>query len=125
MKVITLASPDKISIGMFTTFFIKAVGKEHKILDTHSLMSPVAIQNFVKDSRDQFEKILFRYYAKKKINKKPEDVIPQELMESSGLILWFSLYSTEPKIIKDENDNFKRLYQPKWAAFVAAMNKGG
>jgi len=88
-------------------------------------MSPVAIQNFVKDSRDQFEKILFRYYAKKKINKKPEDVIPQELMESSGLILWFSLYSTEPKIIKDENDNFKRLYQPKWAAFVAAMNKGG
>ena len=122
MKIITIASPDKISLGMFTNFLSKVLGKNFHLLYCHSLMSPEAVEVFVNDSTTRFEQIVFRYYAKKKINKKPKNVIPSKILGVSDLVIWLDLYSVEPKIVKDEPKNFERLFSKKWNQFVESHN---
>lgn len=123
MKVITIASPDKISIGMFVDFLRSVLGSSYSVGNLHSLMSSDSLEIYIKDFLNKNKnKALFTYYAKKKINTPPEKVIPRFLIDSSEAVIWFDLYSTEMKIIKDIVQ-FGDSFASRWKKNVERLNK--
>lgn len=120
MDIITVSSPDKLSLLMFLRF-LKQMGFSHPIVPIHSLMSPEAIDACIEDSLKKFDKVMFSFYAKRKINKDLKQVIPAKLNEKSQISIWFDLFSTKPVVIKDDFDNFKRLYSDKWSDYLKRL----
>lgn len=123
MKVITICSPDKISLNMCISFLTRRLGKSYQIGDLHSLMSKESIESYINDFFNKNgNKAIFSYYAKRKINVDPKTTVPERLQEVSDVVVWFKLYSTEMMIIKDES-GFQNLFEKDWNTAVERLNK--
>jgi hypothetical protein len=102
MKVVTIISPDKVSIAAFLSFMKFCLGNEYVLGEVHHLMSPEEATKYVNDVLEISEKALFSYYCSKTvINSDPMKIMPVRLFEVSDLVVWMGLYSMDWKIIKD------------------------
>ena len=111
--VVTIASPDKTSIAMFLSFLRKNLGRGHIIGETHSLMSEESLSDYVDSLLKINSKVIFTFYAKRKINIDPIKCIPQKLINLSDTVVWFNLYETSYKLIKDSIE-FDKLFLDTW-----------
>lgn len=117
MKVITVGSPDKISLKMFTNFLMHCLGRNYVVGDLHYLMTPENQENFTKEILKN-EKVIFLYYARKK--SKPE-VMPQHLLGVSNVVLWFDRYSVDPVVLKD--GGFEKELAGRWKMNIERLAK--
>lgn len=120
--VITIASPDKISISMFLSFMRFCLGKEFQTAVTQSLWSPEALNDFIDESLKKTDKLLFSYYAKGKNKIDPIKVIPEKFIEVSDIVVWMDLYSTDWKIIKD-NSSQTLVLLDRWNQNITKMGR--
>jgi hypothetical protein len=119
--IITIASPDKVSIAMFTSLMKHCLGNDLFIGEAHSLMTPEAIKLYLTDIKTKAEKILITYYARKKINVDPIKALPENLLNESNLLVWINLYSTDWVIVKDP-ENIAGFYNERWKKTVDRLN---
>ena len=123
IKVITVASPDKIALSMFVNFINTYMGEGFKVGTLHSLMSTESAGLFALDFLETNNgKAIFSYYAKRKANKDPKVVLPSALIEKSDVVVWFNLYSTKMDIVKDEC-GFADLFSDRWNKSIENMEK--
>jgi len=121
MPVITIASPDKLSISAFISFMRFCLGKEYKIGTLQSLQTKEDVEKYVETMVSSTDKVLFSYYAKRKINIDPVQVIPQKLMGMSDMVVWMDMFSVEWKILKDKS-NQASSYLDRWKKNIEKMN---
>lgn len=102
MKIITIISPDKLSMSMFYDFYRAIyVGEDTlNILDLNCIFSQEAVDvrmsEFVKSSENYSHGII-----KYKTKVKTVLTIPQKILEYSDYIVKFDIYSNHPDLIKD------------------------
>lgn len=120
MNSILIGSPDKISLNNFVKFLKRSLS-EYRIGVMHSLMSAESVKLYMEDFLKINQKALFTYYAKRKINIDPLVCIPKEAQERADVIIWFNLYSTEPKIIKDP-DGVLKLAIEDWNKYIDSIS---
>lgn len=118
MKKITVGSPDKLSLKMFTNFLLHCLGKDYEVGDMHYLMTPENQQKFA-EHMNEFDKSILLYYSRKKTG---PDHIPQILTEMSDVVVWFDRYSVEPKILKDEG-GFRETLMDRWKMNIDRLSK--
>lgn len=121
MKVITVASPDKISLNMFVNFLVICLNKEYVLGNVHSLMTEDSVENYALGFLERNPKAIFCYYAKKKINQSPQKVIPKKLTEISDAVVWFDLYATKFTLVKDEC-KFAEAFTDSWGKHLEKLN---
>jgi hypothetical protein len=121
MKIVTVGSPDRVSIASFLSFMRHSLGKDYAFGEIHSLMSIEETANYIDGLRGIREKILFSYYAKRAINVDPVKVIPVQLMEASDFVVWMDLYSMDWKILKDVLEESGPLLE-RWKANLSRMS---
>jgi len=119
--IITIASPDKLSIAMFLSFLKRNIGSDHILGETHSLMDYESTKTYVNEFLKINPKAIFTYYAKRKINIEPLQIIPTILMEVSEAVIWFNLYETSYKLLKDKDSNFNSLFLDTWNKNVSQL----
>jgi hypothetical protein len=117
--VITVASPDKISISMFLSFMKFCLGKEFSTAMTQSLWSPEDINKFIEESLKKTNKLLFSYFVRGKNNKDPK-AIPAKFIEVSDIVVWMDQYSTDWNIIKN-NSSQTLVLQDRWKQNIAKI----
>ena len=123
LRVISICSPDKISMNMFASFLRNRLGKSYPIGELHSLMSKKSIELFIESFLERTQgKAIFPFYAKRKINVDPIVCVPQKLIDVSDVVVWFKLYSTEMIMVKDEA-GFKELFESEWKEAVEKLGK--
>jgi hypothetical protein len=116
--IITIASPDKLSISMFLSFMRFCLGKEFITAMTQSLWSPEALNKFIDESMKKTDKLLFSYYAKGKTD--PLKTIPEKFIIVSDVVVWMGLYSTDWNLIKDTSSQTPVLLD-RWKKNIAKM----
>ena len=109
--IVTIASSDKLSIAMFLSFLMKNLGRDYRIGECHSFMTPeslaACVESLLKMNKD---KVVFTYFAKKKNH---ESCIPENLIKTSDAVIWFSQYETSYKVLKD-TVGFNDLFLDTW-----------
>lgn len=120
MDCILVGSPDKISLSKFVGF-VKLNLKEYEIGEMHSLMSENAVELYIEDFFRQFPKRIISYYAKRKINIDPLICLPKRIQEKADVIIWFDIYSTEPKVLKDPNNCLNSIIE-NWKKFIESIS---
>lgn len=99
--IVTISSPDKLSISMYLSFLMRNIGSGHAVGEVHSLMSEESVNSFIEGYLQDHPKAVFTYYAKRRVNVDPVSVIPSKLMEVSDAVVWFNLYETSYTLLKD------------------------
>ena len=122
MKFIVVASPDKISLSMYTDFLVHHLGGGYKSGYKHFLMTDESIATYLDEFVKLGDKGLLRHFANRKI-KDPSIAVPSIIQKNAQCIAWFSLYSTELLILKD--DGLLAGFSEPWKVFVKKMGGGG
>ena len=125
--VITIASPDKVSIAMFVSLMRHCFGNDLFVAETHSLMTKESVELYLKSIFDipaKPDKILISYYARKQVNVDPVKIIPEKLMADSDLVVWINLYSTDWIVVKDIG-NIVAPYLERWKRNVDRIDSMG
>ena len=118
---IVIASPDKISMGMFIDFYRKHIEKGCPRGSMQYLISTEGLLQFLNTFKNQYpDKGIVSYYAKKKINIDPLVVIPPALVEWADVVLWLDIYSTEIKSLKDTK-HFMNINGNLWKRHIEKM----
>jgi len=118
---IIVASPDKISLGMFIEFYRNHIDIGSPMGSMQYLISEEGLKNFLEAFKNQYpDRGIISYYAKKKINVDPLIVIPKILIEWADVVLWFDLYSTEIRSLKD-NAHFMNINSNLWKRHIEKM----
>jgi hypothetical protein len=97
------------------------LGKVYTIGTMQSLMSKEDIDKYIESMVSTSDKILFSYYAKKKISVDPIQVIPEKLMAVSDLVVWMDLFSTDWKVLKD-TAGIAPTYNDRWKKNIEKYN---
>lgn len=121
MKIVSIVSPDRLSIASFLSFMRHHLGKDYVFGELHNLMTEEAIINYITDLIFLKETVIFSYYAKKQINVDPMKVIPSKLLEVSDLLVWIDLYSMTWKVIKD-TESASESFLTSWTANISRMS---
>lgn len=123
MKVLSICSPDRISLNMCLNFLRGRLGRSFPVGELHILMSKESIETYVHDFLEKNGgRALFILYAKRKVNIDPMKVVPEVLMNVSDTVIWFNLYSTTMNILKDTVD-FKGLMHSDWVSSVEKLGR--
>ncbi len=125
MSYILVASPDKISLNNFIRLLLRRkTEKRPHIGEMHSLMSVESVELYVKDFTEKNPEGILSYYAKRLVSDDPISRLPIMLQKRMDTIIWFDLYSTEPKILKDR---FKEIGPviDSWMTYVKSLGGGG
>ena len=121
MNYILVASPDKISLSSFIRQLLTYLTEKHyPIGKMHSLMSYEAVKLYVEDFASKHEKGILSYYAKRVVTDEPLLKLPTPLIEVADSIIWFDLYSTEPKLLKAK-DGEVHLIIEKWKNYLKTI----
>ena len=123
LNYILVATPDKVSLNAFLKFLRKALGRDYVIGEMHSLMSPEAKDLYLHDFMTKFPKGLLSYYAKG-VLKAPADPIicvPTKALEVSQAAVWFDLYSTIPRVLKDSENFFPPILE-NWKKYIESLS---
>ena len=122
LKIVTVVSPDRVSISAFLSFMRFCLGKEYVLGEVHHLMSSEEVTKYIEGLMGIKEKILFSYYCSKNLtNADPIKIIPIRLFEVSDFIVWVGLYSMDWTIIKDVPGESGPL-QERWKANLSKMS---
>lgn len=121
MKIVSIVSPDRLSIASFLSFMRHHLGKDYVFGELHNLMTEEATINYITDLMSLKETVIFSYYAKKQINVDPMKVIPPKLLEVSDLLVWIDLYDMTWKVIKDA-ENVSESFLTSWQANINRMS---
>jgi hypothetical protein len=124
MKIVTVISPDKLSMTMFYDFYKSVyVGDGSlSVLDINCLFSK-EVQNaktreFIK-ANENSENILIKY----KIKLKTVLSLPAEIEQNSDYIIKFDMFSNHPELLKDKDEKGKAMIE-RYILNVTNMNKG-
>lgn len=120
MNKILIGSPDKISLNQFVKFLKRSLN-EYSIGVMHSLMSINSVRLFIDEFLKQHPKVIFTYYAKRKVNIDPLQCFPTYAQEIADVIIWFDLYSTEPKLVKDRYNIMKQTIDD-WNKYIKSIS---
>ena len=116
-----VASPDKISLGMFIQFYRTHIDKGCPMGNLQYLILPDSLQQFMGSFKETYpDRGIISFYAKKKINVDPLIIIPKSLFEWADLVIWFDLYSTEIRSLKD-NIHFMNIHGNLWKRHIEKM----
>jgi hypothetical protein len=122
MKIVSVISPDKVSISAFLSFMKFCLGSEYVLGEVHHLMSAEETTQYINDLLGISEKVLFSYYCSKNaVNPDPMKIMPVRLYEVSDLVVWMDLYSMDWKIIKDVPGGSGALLD-RWKANLSRMS---
>lgn len=121
VRALTIASPDKISLGMFSSFLSSAVGAGFQLINLHYLASTGLLESTLNDFHSSSDKAIFRFYAGGKNSMDPMSRVPAKLMEVSDAVVWFDRYSTEYKLLKD-TIGFDGLFKESWKIFLGKIS---
>lgn len=122
MNIITVAGPDKIALATFMDFLRHCLGSTHTPIMIHSLMSKESIDQVIDSSTENRKSVVFSYYAKRKVNVDPLKCIPERLLSISEAVIWFDLYSTDFKVLKD-TAGFESNFKKRWKDNVERIDK--
>lgn len=122
MKKITIAGPDKIALAIFMDFLRHCLGNTYMPVMLHSLMSKESLVQVINDAIEEKDTIIFSYYARRKVNIDPLTCIPEKLMTISNAVVWFDLYATDFKLLKDES-GFEITFRDRWKKNIERINK--
>ena len=122
IKYVLVASPDKISLVSFIRYLRGVVGTDYPTGEMHNLMTPKDADLFVSGFIKKYPKGIFSYYARRAINVDPLTYLPKRLTHFAETIIWFDLYSTEAKVLKDKDDNFKVIIDD-WTTYIEKIGK--
>lgn len=120
IKYVLVASPDKISLVSFIRFIRKSIGEEYPIGEMHNLMTLESVSLYTNGFMKKYPKGIFSYYARRAVNVDPLTYIPKVLLHAAESIIWFDLYSTEAKVVKDKEDNMKVIIDD-WKTYIEKM----
>ena len=115
-----VGSPDKISPPSFIRL-LKSFFPDHEIGEMHSLMSEESMSLYVSDFTSQFPDGIFSYYAKGAVNKDPMICLPKSAVEKSDIVIWFDLYATEPKVLKDPEGKLNTVID-EWKKYIQKLS---
>jgi hypothetical protein len=121
--IVTIVSPDKISISMFLSYMKFCLGKDHKIGMIQSLWCRDSIDKFIDENLKKNDKFLFSYYAKSLKQVSKDDllkIIPDKLMCISDLVVWMDLFSTDWVVLKDTGNIAPSLIE-RWKKNINKM----
>jgi hypothetical protein len=124
VKIITVISPDKLSMSMFCDFYKTIyIGDDiYKVLDMSCLNTPQTQELIVKDFIE-INKDLRNAIIKYKIKPKTKlDVLPKVITEVSQYIIRFDMFSTHPEIVKDFDGSGKEIID-RWLANIAKRDQ--
>lgn len=100
--IITIISPDKISMAMYSDYLKKElplrIKKQVEVVDQNVIYSQEVIQQFyqiLKDKSDACWVVKFKVKTNTKL-----DSLPVFLLEDSDAMVKMGLYSNDPEIIK-------------------------
>lgn len=124
MNWITVASPDKISLSMFTSYLKACLpdAPSYEVFRLNSLMSAENIDTYMDEVNSKADRGIIIYYAKRAVNKDPNQVIPSRLLNCSDVVVWLELYATDFRIVKDES-GFESDHRERWRKNIERMNK--
>lgn len=117
IKYVLVASPDKISLVSFIRFLKRCIGEGYQTGELHNLMTSLSVSQYVDDFMRKYSKGIFSYYARRVVNVDPLTCIPKALLHVSNSVVWFDLYSTEAKILKDREDNMNVIVDD-WKVYI-------
>jgi hypothetical protein len=117
--MITIASPDKISLSMYTDFLMRNLGGGYRTGYSHYLMTDEGLSLYLNEFSKAHEKCLIRFYANKRLTD-PAVAVPAKLVEMSSSVVWLALYSTDAIIVKDEGGAIAAL-SDSWKATVTRL----
>lgn len=120
MNRILIGSPDKISLNQFVKFLKRSLN-EYSIGVIHSLMSMDSVRLYINEFLKQHPKAVFTYYAKRKVNIDPLLCFPTYAQEIADVVIWFDLYSLEPKVVKDRYNVMKQTIDD-WNKYVISLS---
>ena len=121
MNVISVASPDKVSLSMFIDFMKFCLGARYSVGSLHSLVTEENTEAYLDGFLKENPQAIIGFFARRRKVFGP-GIIPPKLLEVSEALLWFDLYANKPRIIKDDC-GFSELYLPRWEKNIERMNK--
>ena len=121
MSYILVGSPDKISPPSFIRLFLRPHFPDYEIGEMHSLMSEESMNLYVSDFTSKFPDGIFYYYAKGVANKDPMTCLPKAAIEKSDAIVWFDLYATDPKVLKDPDGKLNTVIE-EWKKHIQKLS---
>lgn len=123
--ILTIASPDKITISMFIDFFKSLYDSSVKISDLNCLYSKEVIQKRLSLITELDKKLLNRdkeiiivYY---KMKPQTKEIYPM-IIDSSDFVIKFDTYSTHPEIIKEKFPEIIKPIMDRWVMNIKKMN---
>jgi hypothetical protein len=124
MKIITIISPDKLSMSMFCDFYKSLYVGEYplEILDLNCIFSKEVLNtkfNGFIDLHKKIDNIIVKY----KIKSKSIISLPADIERCSNYIIKFDIFSTYPEILKDY-DGQGKLIAERWNTNITNMNGG-
>ena len=106
LRYVVVAGSDRMPLYGFIKYF-RGIFGNWPTGNMHSLMSAKSCEEFLSGFSSKFDKGILAYYARRKINlPDPIKILPESIQNKANMILWFDLYSTEPKVLKDINNEF-------------------
>jgi hypothetical protein len=122
MSYILVGSPDKISFPAFIRF-MRPYYNGYEIGEMHSLMSEESINLYVLDFISKFPDGIFSYFAKGAVNKDPMICLPKAAFEKANAVIWFDLYSNDPKVLKeDKSDEKLSAVIEEWKRYIQKIS---
>ena len=124
MKILTVISPDKLSMSMFCDFYSSIyVGEDTlKIIDLNCIFSKEAISSKVQELIDSC-KDYSHGIIKFKTKVQTVLVISPEIEKYSDYIIKFDMFSSHPDILKD-TDGKGKLIVERWNNNIIKLNGG-
>jgi AAA+ ATPase superfamily predicted ATPase len=100
MHIISIASPDRISIRTFISYIKFSKGEHYKDIKLHYLMTSENIEQVLKEiSEGPDDDYIVSYYLKNRA--RALDRVPKKLKEISDLLVFIDVYSMDWNILKD------------------------
>jgi hypothetical protein len=122
MKIITVISPDKLSMTMFCDYYRTVfIGeRSSEILDINCILSKsmqgYKIKEFI-DINKNSDFIIIKY----KIKPKTVLSLPPEIEQFSNYIVQFDMFSNHPNLVKDEDGMGKNIID-RYNLNISKMN---
>ena len=122
--ILTLISPDKLTLAMFSKYFKEQYSFNSIIVEKELsyLFSDVYQASFIKnlkDSKNEQEIILLSYKTKISIKK----LIPQDIFDYSDYIIKFDMYSTTPELLKVLDSSWFETVLNGWNLYLDKLSK--
>lgn len=123
MKIMTIISPDKLSMSMFFDFYRAIfVGEDTlNILDLNCIFSKEAIDTKMDEFLESSENFSFGV-IKYKLKVKTVLSIPQKIQYHSDYIVKFDMFSNHPELLKDAGDG--KAIIDRWDANIIKLDGG-